>query len=360
MRRLAFVLGTRPEIIKLSPVIHAAKHSGVPFFIIHTNQHYSPALDTIFFKELGVPSAKYHLRAGGGTQGEQIGKMLRGIEKVLAKEKPSYVVVQGDTNSVFAGAFAATRAGIPVAHIEAGLRSYDNRMPEETNRILTDHMSHILFAPTVLAKKILCGEGIPAKRIFVTGNTVVDALREHVKIATKKSRILEYFELEEKKYALATFHRAENVDNKKNLKGILRGLALVAPLMSGPIVVPLHPRTAARMKTFKLRCPKSVHIVYPLGYFDFLRLERSAKLILTDSGGLQEEACTLRIPCVTLRENTERPETVLVGGNVLAGTEPTRILRASQRMLRQNKNWKLPFGDGKAGERIVAIIKKSL
>lgn len=360
MKRLAFVLGTRPEIIKLSPVIRAARRAGVPFFIIHTNQHYSPALDTVFFKELGVPKAKYHLRAGGGTQGEQIGKMLRGIEKILAKEKPSIVIVQGDTNSVFAGAFAAKRAGIPVAHVEAGLRSYDNRMPEETNRVLVDHISEMLFAPTFPAKKILSEEGISPKKIFVTGNTVVDALRDHVKIASKKSRILEYFELRDGKYALATFHRAENVDTKKNLEGILKGLALVASRTSLPVIVPLHPRTASRIKKFKLKYPQTIQMVYPLGYFDFLRLERSAKIILTDSGGLQEEACTLRVPCVTLRENTERPETVTVGANILGGTDPQRILRATRTMLRKKKNWKTPFGTGRAGEQIIRIIKKSL
>lgn len=355
---LAFILGTRPEIIKLSPVIRAAKRRRIPFFIIHTNQHYSPELDRVFFKELGIAKGKYNLRAGGGTNSEQIGKMLPKIEKILSAEKPGIVIVQGDTNSVFAGAFAARRARVPVAHVEAGLRSYDTRMPEETNRVLTDHISDFLFAPTGNSKKILLSEGISRKKVFVTGNTVVDALLQNLKIAEKKSRALSELGLKKNGYFLLTLHRGESVDSRKNLRGIFDALGRVFCKYRKPILFPMHPRTARRIKEFRIRIPEGVRIVPPAGYFDFLVLEKNAALILTDSGGIQEEACVLRVPCVTLRENTERPETLDVGGNVLGGISDPGISRAVSSMLRKSKRWKIPFGSGTAGEKILSILAK--
>lgn len=359
MKPLAFVLGTRPEIVKLAPVIRAARVSRTPFFIVHTNQHYSPALDAIFMRDLAMPRPRYNLRAGRGTSAEQIAKMLPALERIFRAERPGAVVVQGDTNSVFAGAFAARREGIPVAHVEAGLRSYDERMPEETNRVLTDHMSTFLFAPTPASARILRGEGI-RKGVHVTGNTVVDALVDHSALAKKNSKIFRKLGVTAHAYALATFHRAENVDAKKNLEGIIAGLDRVAWAMAMPCLVPLHPRTVKRIREFKLKIPNSLTVIPPLGYLDFLALESLARLILTDSGGVQEEACVLKVPCVTLRENTERPETVRVGGNMLAGTDPSRILRSAMKMKAKKVSWKQPFGDGKAGERIIRILKKEL
>ncbi len=356
--RICIVLGTRPEIIKMSPVIRACRRRKLGFFIIHTGQHYSPELDGVFFKELKLPKPKYNLHAGSGTHGEQVGRMLTGLEKVFEKEKPDVVLVEGDTNSVFAGAFVAKRLGIPVGHVEAGLRSYDERMPEETNRILTDHMSRFLFVPTAHAKNILLRENIPPSMIFVTGNTVVDAVRENLKLAERraplrgKPRNGEYF--------LATFHRAENVDDRKNLKGIIEGLKLVSQRFKSPVVVSLHPRTRNRLRHFHIQVPRELGIFRPVGYLDFLDLMGHARLILTDSGGMQEEACVLHVPCVTLRENTERPETLSVGSNALGGTEPKRILRATQRMMKRPRRWRVPFGNGTAGEKIVSSLTKHL
>lgn len=355
---LAFILGTRPEIIKLSPVIRSAKRRRIPFFIIHTNQHYSPELDRVFFKELGIAKAKYNLRAGGGTNSEQIGKMLPKIERILVAERPGAVIVQGDTNSVFAGAFAARRAGIPVAHVEAGLRSYDIRMPEETNRVLTDHISEFLFAPTANSKNILLSEGISAGKIFVTGNTVVDALHENLKIAEKKSAVLSHFDLRQNGYFLLTLHRGENVDSRKVLRDIFRALGEISRLHKTPVLFPVHPRTARRIKEFRINLPEGVRATPPVGYFDFLVLEKNARLILTDSGGIQEEACALHIPCVTLRKNTERPETLDAGANMLGGVSAPGMRRAVSAMLRKPKKWRVPFGNGKAGEKIVGILSK--
>lgn len=356
--RIAFVLGTRPEIIKLSPIIRSCIKQRVRFFIIHTNQHYSENLDRIFFRDLNLPRPHYNLHAGTGSQLQQIGKMLEGLERVFQKERPDRVVVQGDTNSVLAGALAAKKIGIPVAHVEAGLRSYDDRMPEEANRILTDHISTFLFPPTRTAKNILLQEGIPASQITITGNTGVDALYENRVLAEKRSRILEHNQLKTGEYMVATCHRAENVDNKKDLKGILDGLSKVTDYFYLPIILPLHPRTRKRLKRFAIKIPEGVTSTAPIGYLDFLRLQSHARLILTDSGGLQEEACVLRVPCVTLRTNTERPETLWVGSNVLAGTNPKKILECAKRMLRKTRNWKNPFGNGTASEKILSTILK--
>ncbi len=357
-KKICIVLGTRPEIIKMSPVIRAFARRKAGFFIVHTGQHYSPELDRVFFRELKLPAPKYNLHAGSGTQAEQLGKMFKGLEAVFKKERPGIVLAEGDTNSVFAGAFVAKRLGIPVGHVEAGLRSYDERMPEETNRILTDHMSELLFAPTPETKRILIKEGISPSRIFVTGNTVVDAVRQNLKLAGARSRILTDLGLERGDYLLATFHRAENTDDRKNLKGIVDGLARAARNLSMPVVVPLHPRTRKCLAKFRIRIPRELVATRPVGYLDFLKLMENARLILTDSGGIQEEACVLKVPCVTLRENTERPETLAVGSNALGGTDPSRILRAARKMMRRARRWRIPFGDGRAGEKIAGILKR--
>jgi len=356
--KIAIILGTRPEIIKMAPIIKECKKRRLNYFIIHTNQHYVQYLDKIFFKELELPLPKYNLNVGSDTPAQQTGKMLIKIEEVLLKEKPDIVLVEGDTNTVLAGALAAVKLHIKVGHIEAGLRSYFREMPEEINRILTDHLSDILFAPTKKARDILIKESIPKERIFVTGNTIVDAVIQNLKITQKKSKISEKLNLFKKQYFLVTLHRQENVDNKERLKNILKGLELVSDKFSLPIIFPIHPRTLKMVKTFNLKIPPKIKIIEPVGFLDFLKLEANALLVLTDSGGVQEETCILKVPCVTLRDNTERPETLEVKSNILAGADSKKIIKSVEKMLNSKRKWKNPFGDGKSGKRILNIIKK--
>ncbi len=360
--KLSIILGTRPEIIKLSPIIRILEKTNIDWHIIHTNQHYSENMDKIFFEELNLPKPKYNLNIGSGTHGEQTGKMLIKIEKVLLKEKPNVVIVQGDTNTVLAGALTASKLKIDVAHVEAGLRSFDKNMPEEINRVLTDHISSYLFAPTEKAKDNLLNEGIEENKIFVVGNTIVDATLQNLKIAEKNTFVREFFEniTNMEDYFLLTLHRAENVDNEERLKNIIDGIIKVIDIFDKTIIFPIHPRTKKRLEEFnlleKLKSNKKIKIIEPVGYLEFLMLEKNAELILTDSGGVQEEACILKIPCITLRDNTERPETVEVGANILVGDNKEKLINAVEIMLNKERDWENPFGDGKSGERIIKIL----
>jgi len=355
--KISIVLGTRPEIIKMSPVIRECERRGLDYFILHTGQHYSYEMDRVFFEELELPQPKYNLDVGSGTHAEQTGRIMIGVERVLTKEKPDVVLVQGDTNTVLAGALAATKLHIKVGHVEAGLRSYDRRMPEEINRVLTDHISDYLFAPTEKAKQNLLREDIDESKIFVTGNTIVDAVYQNLEIAKRRVNVLKDLGLKPKEYFLVTAHRQENVDVKERLKGILKGLELIHEEFSMPVVFPVHPRTQKRIKELGLSLD-GVKVINPLGFLEFLQLEANARLVLTDSGGVQEETCILGVPCVTLRDNTERPETLEVGSNILAGTKPETILQSVKTMFSRENNWKNLFGDGRAGEKIVEILER--
>lgn len=370
---ICIILGTRPEIIKMSPIIRECEKRGLDYFVIHSGQHYSFEMDKAFFEDLNLPEPKYNLDVGSGTQGGQTAKILTGIEGVLMDERPDVVLVQGDTNTVMAGALAASKLHIKVGHVEAGLRSFDRRMPEEINRVVADHISDYLFAPTGESEKNLIAEGIPDEKVFVTGNTVVDSVYQNLEISNDKSDIIDSLGLESGKYLLVTAHRAENVDDKARLSGIINGINAVSEKYSLPAVFPMHPRTEKMMKEFGIS-PGGIRIIKPAGYLDFLQLEANARLILTDSGGLQEESCILGVPCVTLRDNTERPETVDCGGNVLAGTDSKRIVEAAEEMINftdcrkmyasgrpensDERLWENPFGDGKTSERIIEICLK--
>ncbi|MEM3549506.1 MAG: UDP-N-acetylglucosamine 2-epimerase (non-hydrolyzing) [Candidatus Bathyarchaeia archaeon] len=354
--KIAVVLGTRPEIIKFSPVIRECERLGLEYFILHTGQHYSYNMDRVFFEQLELPEAKYKLDVGSGTHAEQTGKMLIGIEKVLHSEKPSIVLVEGDTNTVLAGALAAVKLGVMVGHVEAGLRSYDRQMPEEINRVLADHCADLLFAPTVKARQTLLGEGISHKKIFVTGNTIVDAVMQNLAIAERKMSVLSEVGVEDGEYFVATVHRQENVDNEKRFRGIMEGLERVQGEFGFPVVYPIHPRARKQLEMFGIKV-NGVRIVEPLDYLSFLLLESRARLVLTDSGGVQEETCILGVPCVTLRYNTERPETLEVGSNVLAGTDPDVIVEKVGFMLSRERCWPNPFGDGKVAKRIIKILE---
>jgi UDP-N-acetylglucosamine 2-epimerase (non-hydrolysing) len=355
--KIAIVLGTRPEIIKFSPIIRECERLHQDFFILHTGQHYSYNMDKVFFDQLKLPPAKYNLDVGSGTHGKQTGEMLVGIEKILQEEKPQAVLVQGDTNTVLAGAVAAAKLGIKVGHVEAGLRSYDRSMPEEINRVLADHCSDYLYAPTPKAQETLFHEGIDESKVFMVGNTVVDAVHQNLKLAETQKQIFSRLCVEPRRYVLATSHRQENVDDKKSFAGIIKGLSLVQKHLEIPVIYPIHPRAKKQLEAFGLES-KGITLVEPLDYLAFLELESQARLVLTDSGGVQEETCILGVPCITLRENTERPETLDLGSNVLAGTEPERILEAVRTMLASDKMWVNPFGDGKAARRIMEILAK--
>lgn len=353
--KIAVVVGTRPEIIKMAPVVRACIARELPYLLLHTGQHYSFEMDGVFFQELGLPQPHHNLEVGSGSQAYQIGTIVRGMEPLLGRERPDVLLVEGDTNSVLAAGLTAQKMGITVGHVEAGLRSYDRAMPEEINRILTDHLSEYLFAPTERSRGILLGEGFAASRIHVTGNTVVDEL-ELQRSRADRPGLLERFGVEPGRYAVATVHRAENTDHPERLKGIVQGLADSARALGIPVLASLHPRTTARLAALGIAIDGPVRALPPLGYLDFLGLHARAALTLTDSGGLQEEACCLRVPCVTLRDNTERPESVEVGANVLAGAAPESIVACARTMASRARDWPNPFGDGKSGLRIVDLL----
>lgn len=354
--KICIVLGTRPEIIKMSPIIRECERLRLDYFILHTGQHYSHNMDRVFFEQLKLPLAAYNLDVGSGSHAEQTSRMLIGIERILMEEAPDVVLVEGDTNTVLAGALAAVKLGLNVGHVEAGLRSHDWRMPEEINRILTDHCSDQLFAPTEKSKLILLGEGIREDRIFVTGNTIVDAIFQNLEISKKRKNVLNNLKLDAGDYFLATIHRQENVDDEKRFRWILKGLERAQNEFDIPLVYPIHPRAKKRLEELSITL-NSVRLVEPLDYLSFLQLESKARLVLTDSGGVQEEACIMGIPCVTLRDSTERSETLEVGANVLAGTLPEEIVGKAKLMLATDCRWNNPFGDGKAGWRIVDILR---
>ncbi len=338
----------------MSPLVGECQRLNLDYFILHTGQHYSYSMDGIFFEQLNLPRPNHNLEVGSGGHGEQTGKMLIGIEKTLLLEKPSVVLVQGDTNTALAGALAAYKLRINVGHVEAGLRSYDRRMPEEVNRVLADHCSDCLFAPTRTSKENLLKEGISQKKVFVTGNTIVDIVNQNMERVKSDDYAVERLGLTRGGYCLATVHRQENVDDPRAFSSILKGLELVSEHLNLPVVYPIHPRAKKMLRVYQLD-PK-LKLTDPVEYLPFLRLERDARLVLTDSGGVQEEACILGVPCVTLRENTERPETIEVGANVLAGTDPEQILQKTEIMLRTRRGWKNPFGDGKAATKILEIL----
>jgi UDP-N-acetylglucosamine 2-epimerase (non-hydrolysing) len=347
--KIAIILGTRPEIIKMSPIIRECEKKGIEYYILHTGQHYIYKMDKIFFEQLKLPQAKYNLDVGSGLHGKQTAKMLAGIEEILIKDRPDVVLVQGDTNTVLAGALAASKLQIKIGHVEAGLRSFDRTMLEETNRIIADHTSDYLFAPTETSRKYLLNEGISHDKIFVTGNTVVDAAYQNLEISKNGADILEELGLKEKGYFAATAHRAENVDSKERLGGILNGFSQIYKEFGLPIIFPAHPRTVKMIGEFGLKVPEGTRLIEPLGYLEFLQLESETKLILTDSGGIQEESCILKVPCVTLRNNKERPETVDVGANLIAGSGEN-IIECARKIIESGCEWENPYGNGDAAE----------
>jgi UDP-N-acetylglucosamine 2-epimerase (non-hydrolysing) len=352
---IAIVLGTRPEIIKMSPVIRECERLGLDYFVLHTGQHYSYEMDRIFFDELELSHPRYNLDIGSGSHAEQTGKIMTGVEKVLMEEQPDVILVQGDTNTVMAGALAASKLHIKIGHVEAGLRSFDRNMPEEINRIVADHISDYLFAPTEIAKGNLIREGLKADRISVTGNTIVDSVNQNLEISKRKLNMLNEFDLQPNEYFLATVHRAENVDDRDRLGEIIKGLAQIGKDLSLPVIFPIHPRTRKMVECFRLELD-GIRAINPIGFLEFLQLEANSRLVLTDSGGVQEETCILGVPCVTIRDNTERPETLEVGSNTLVGAKAEDMLDGTRKMLKQGSDWENPFGDGTSGKCIIDYL----
>jgi UDP-GlcNAc3NAcA epimerase len=373
--KIVTIVGARPQFIKAAAVHRAIqdlnkRERPIQEILIHTGQHYDYLMDRVFFEELKLPKPNYHLGVGSGSHAKQTGLMLERIESVLQKEKPEGVMVYGDTNSTLAGALAAAKQNIPVAHVEAGLRSYHRAMPEEINRLLTDHLSTFLFCPTNQAVRNLLKEGIKGGRSRVVknvGDVMYDSILYYSELAEEKSSILRDLGLFTVKtrnskfithnYYLATLHRAENTDDPERLKSILRALNEIGK--NTTTVLPLHPRTKKMMKVYHFfRAFKNIKFIEPVSYFDMLKLERNARTILTDSGGVQKEAYWLRVPCFTLREETEWVETIKSGWNVLTGTNAKRIVGEVGR-LEKRRNYpegNRIFGDGKAGEKIVQTL----
>lgn len=347
--KIAILVGTRPEIIKMAPVIRECQHRKLDYFIVHSKQHYSEKLDGIFFAELDLPAPKYNLNVGSGGHANQTGRILIALEPILVSEKPDVLLVQGDTNTVVAGALAAHKLHIRVGHIEAGLRSFDQTMPEESNRIIADHVSDYLFAVTDVQVSHLKKEGLPESKIFKVGNTIVDALFSNRVRAEKHSQILSELKLQKGRYYLLTCHRAANVDDPDALNEII-GLIGKIP---GDVCWPIHHRTQKLLKEGGIRLPANLTWTEPVGYSDFLTLLSNCKAVITDSGGVQEEACILHIPCVTIRDRTERPETVDVGANVLVHRDAEAMIAALNRPM---PTWTNPFGDGHTAERILDIV----
>ena len=346
--KVVTIVGARPQFVKaavLSPVLRR-EHTEV---LVHTGQHYDPVLSDVFFGELDLPRPDYHLGVGSGPHGRQTGQTLERLEPVLQKEAPDWVIIFGDANSTLAGALCASKRHLPLAHVEAGLRSFDQSMPEEINRIVADHTSNVLFAPTQNAMDILAREGL-AERAHLTGDIMYDSLLQRISGA-EQTHVIERLGLRPQGYALATVHRAANTDDIDALGRILDALAL----LEQPVVFPMHPRARLALASSDLETGSNVRVLEPLGYLEMLELQRNANLILTDSGGVQKEAFFLAIPCVTLRDTTEWPETLADDWNVLAGSDPSRIVTAARRPKPKASPPKV-FGDGHSAERMVRLL----
>jgi UDP-GlcNAc3NAcA epimerase len=316
--KIATIVGARPQFIKAAVLSRALTAQGVSEILIHTGQHYDPNMSEVFFDELDIARPAHNLGVGGGTHGQNTGRMIEKIEEVLLRERPDWVLVYGDTDSTLAGAIAAAKLHIRIAHVEAGLRSFNRRMPEEINRVLTDHASDLLFAPTQTAVQNLAREGVDSGRIARVGDVMYDAALYYAGKAEMRSGILRRLGYEPKSYILATLHRPENTDDRERLRIILKGLGN-APT---PIIWPIHPRTRNKIAEFGLTIPENVAVIEPVGYLDMIMLEKHAVIIATDSGGVQKEAYFHKVPCVTLRAETEWVELVEAGVNVLQGGIP--------------------------------------
>ena len=350
------IAGARPNFMKIAPIAGALEAvEGVRHRVIHTGQHYDRNMSGLFFKELGIPEPWRNLEVGSGSHAKQTAEIMIRFEEVLEEDPCDVVCVVGDVNSTIACALVAVKRGIPVAHIEAGLRSFDREMPEEINRILTDAISDSLFVTEPSGVEHLATEGVPSDRVFLVGNVMIDTLLAHRERA-RQSDVLSRLGVEEKGYGVVTLHRPSNVDDDETLRSVLGALESVSDRL--PLVFPMHPRTAANLSDRGVELGPGFIVCEPLGYLDFLRLMEGASIMLTDSGGIQEEACILRVPCLTLRENTERPVTIETGMNTLVGSDPAAIKREAGKVLDGLRELSDPpaFWDGKAAQRVTDVL----
>lgn len=349
--KIITVLGARPQFIKAAPVSRELRKNHTEL-IIHTGQHYDSNMSDIFFEELKIPKPDYYLGVGSGNHGKQTGEMLVKIEEIVLEEKPDYLMVYGDTNSTLAGALVAAKLHIPVIHIEAGLRSFNKKMPEEINRIMTDHVSEFLFCPTGTAVKNLKNENV-TRNVFNIGDVMYDAVLYNKKLAEEKSEILNQYSLTPKGYHLITIHRAENTDNLENMTNILSAFEKIQEHK----VWPIHPRTRHKLEGYGIDLNKipNLKVIEPVGYLDMLTLEANAKKIITDSGGVQKEAYFMQVPCITVREQTEWVETLEEGANILVGTSVRNLLDAVEKHV--SPSYREVFGDGNASMKIVEMIE---
>jgi UDP-N-acetylglucosamine 2-epimerase (non-hydrolysing) len=354
------VVGARPNLIKIAALSEEMRRfPEIKSTLLHTGQHYDDNLSRVFFGDLGLPSPDIYLGVGSGSHAQVTAGVMLAFEKVLAARRPDLVVVVGDVNSTLACAVTASKLGVPVAHVEAGLRSFDRRMPEEINRIVTDTLSTWLFTTERDADENLLREGIPPEQIHFVGNVMIDTLLRH-KDRALRTQVLDRFGIEAGRYAVVTLHRPSNVDHPDSLRAILGALGRIQERL--PVIFPIHPRTQARIETFGLAgqvgALSNLHVCEPLGYLDFLHLLTRALVVLTDSGGIQEETTILGVPCLTLRENTERPVTLTQGTNRLIGADPERIVAEFERVLEGDvpKGHAPELWDGRAAERIVQVL----
>jgi len=351
------IVGARPNFIKMAPLVHALRARGLAQTLIHTGQHYDAQMSKIFFDELNMPKPDFDLGIGSGTHAEQTARVMLALEPVLRELKPSLVVVAGDVNSTLAAALVASKLGIPVAHVEAGLRSFDRTMPEETNRILTDHLADFLFTTEASGSENLVREGIARAKIYFVGNCMIDSLDAHLPAALARTP-WKNFSLDENAYGIVTLHRPSNVDDPVALAHLVNALAVVSERV--PLLFPVHPRTQAKLQTV-MPPLRRLRLTPPLGYLDFLGLVAKSRLVLTDSGGVQEETTALGVPCLTLRTSTERPVTLELGTNRLIGTDRQKIIDAAALVLDSphRQTMRPPLWDGHAGERIAAILENA-
>lgn len=366
MLKILNIVGARPNFMKIAPIVREMKRREKDFLplLVHTGQHYDAAMSDSFFTDLGIPAPDFHLEVGSATHAVQTARIMMAFEPVVLQEKPDWVVVVGDVNSTIACALVCAKLGVKVAHVEAGLRSRDRTMPEEINRLLTDQISELLLTTSQDADENLKAEGIPEDKIRFVGNVMIDSLFYSLKLA-ENSTVRNDLDLDGKEYAVLTLHRPSNVDDKETFSGLLDALLSISEKI--PIIFPVHPRTKFRLSEFGFseRIENSnLKLIEPLGYLDFMALYSKAKLVLTDSGGLQEETTALSIPCLTLRENTERPITISMGTNRLVGVNPEKIKQAAWEILNESNSAKdkkiPPLWDGRAAERICdALFAKS-
>jgi UDP-GlcNAc3NAcA epimerase len=344
------VVGARPQFIKAAPVSRALRSAGHQEILVHTGQHYDHNMSEIFFNEMGIPTPDYNLRVGSSSHARQTGEMLIQLEELMQLHRPEWVLVYGDTNSTLAGALAAVKLQLPIAHVEAGLRSFNRTMPEEHNRVLTDHCAEILFCPTQTAVNLLAREGL-TKKVFFVGDTMYDAVLHFADVATQRSRILEILNINSGCYLLATVHRPYNTDIPENLSAIFSALADLDEI----VIFPIHPRTRQRLPD---NPTANVRLIDPVGYLDMLMLEQNARMILTDSGGIQKEAYFFKVPCLTLRPETEWIETLEGGWNIIVGADHARILQGVGESRPQSEPLQL-FGDGHAAEKILHHLQQA-